>query len=323
MYQRKSRQISILEDPAMFGGIQLDPKNKWIELSKLIPWAEFEDKYAENFQSSKGQPAIPARTALGALLVNERYRGMSDDDVTEEIGMNPYLQYFIGMPEFKDGAPFHPSMMSRFRKRITPEMLAWVNDRICGVPKEKTEEDPEAKQEDNHKEDNSQELSTDAPMEVGAEATSQEEKNDSTPIPDATEVATELPEVKAEDDHKNDSQELSTDAPTETGTEASAKEEKNEGTLILDATCAPQYIRFPQDASLLNEARENLEQMIDILHENKMTDGEKPRTYRETAKHEFDRFSKKRHKTYKDRRKAVGKQLQYVRRDLGYIDGML
>ena len=32
------------------------------------------------------------------------------------------------------------------------------------------------------------------------------------------------------------------------------KEEKNEGTIILDATCAPQNIRFPTDASLLNEA---------------------------------------------------------------------
>ena len=40
---------------------------------------------------------------------------------------------------------------------------------------------------------------------------------------------------------------------------------ENEGTLILDATCAPQNIRFPQDINLLNEARENLERMIDSL----------------------------------------------------------
>lgn len=32
--------------------------------------------------------------------------------------------------------------------------------------------------------------------------------------------------------------------------------------LTLDATCAPANIRYPQDISLLNEAREKLETMI-------------------------------------------------------------
>lgn len=36
----------------------------------------------------------------------------------------------------------------------------------------------------------------------------------------------------------------------------------NKGTLIVDATCAPANIRYPQDISLLNEAREKLETMI-------------------------------------------------------------
>lgn len=41
---------------------------------------------------------------------------------------------------------------------------------------------------------------------------------------------------------------------------------ENNGTLILDATCAPQNISFPQDVNLLNEARENLEGIVDDLH---------------------------------------------------------
>ena len=36
------------------------------------------------------------------------------------------------------------------------------------------------------------------------------------------------------------------------------KESGNSGTLMLDATCAPSNIRYPQDFSLLNEAREKL-----------------------------------------------------------------
>lgn len=55
----------------------------------------------------------------------------------------------------------------------------------------------------------------------------------------------------------------------------------NSGTLIVDATCAPSDIRFPQDVSLLNEARENAEQIIDTLQEQSVE--EKPRIYRNKA----------------------------------------
>ena len=40
------------------------------------------------------------------------------------------------------------------------------------------------------------------------------------------------------------------------------QEPENKGTLMLDATCAPSNIRYPQDFSLLNEAREKLETII-------------------------------------------------------------
>jgi len=41
----------------------------------------------------------------------------------------------------------------------------------------------------------------------------------------------------------------------------------NQGTLLLDATCAPADIAYPTDITLLNEAREKLETIIDALHE--------------------------------------------------------
>lgn len=95
----------------------------------------------------------------------------------------------------------------------------------------------------------------------------------------------------------------------------------NEGTLILDATCAPQNIRFPTDASLLNEARLNAERIIDKLHGNGLTDGRlKPRTYREEAKKRYNSFSKSRKKSKKSIRKAIRQQLGYLKRDLKIID---
>lgn len=47
--------------------------------------------------------------------------------------------------------------------------------------------------------------------------------------------------------------------------------------MIVGATCAPSNIRYPQDVSLLNEARENAKKLLDVL--NSPTDGKKPRTY--------------------------------------------
>ena len=69
--------------------------------------------------------------ALGSLLIKEDYQ-CSDEKVVAEIAMNPYLQYFIGLPAFQYSAPFDSSMLTRFRQRITPEMLDWVNDWIIG-----------------------------------------------------------------------------------------------------------------------------------------------------------------------------------------------
>ena len=99
---------------------------------------------------------------------------------------------------------------------------------------------------------------------------------------------------------------------------------KIKGTLILDATCAPQNIRFPTDAALLNEARLNAEEIIDVLHENELTDGKKkPRTYRKKAKRQYNSFSKCRKKTKKSIRKVIRQQLGYLKRDLGHIDRII
>lgn len=107
-------------------------------------------------------------------------------------------------------------------------------------------------------------------------------------------------------------------------TEESAEEEiktENSGTLILDATCAPQNIEYPQDVNLLNECREKLEKLIDkICYEfNYYT----PRMYRENARKDYLSLAKCKKRPAKRIRKAVKQQLQYVRRDLKYVDEFL
>lgn len=95
----------------------------------------------------------------------------------------------------------------------------------------------------------------------------------------------------------------------------------NSGTLILDATCAPQNISYPQDVNLLNEAREKLEKMIDIIcYEQNYY---KPRMYRQKARKDYLNLAKCKKRTAKKIRKAIKAQLQYIRRDLRYIDAFL
>lgn len=95
----------------------------------------------------------------------------------------------------------------------------------------------------------------------------------------------------------------------------------NSGTLIVDATCAPSDVRFPQDVSLLDEARENAEQIIDSLHEQSTE--KKPRTYRKKAHKDSLKYMRSRKHTEKKTREAIRKQLQYLRRDLSIIDSMV
>ena len=95
----------------------------------------------------------------------------------------------------------------------------------------------------------------------------------------------------------------------------------NSGTMIVDATCAPSNIRYPQDVSLLNEARENAEKLLDVLHDP--AEGKKPRTYRQHARKDYLKYTRCRKHTAKMTRKAIGKQLAYLRRDLDAIDGKL
>jgi len=102
----------------------------------------------------------------------------------------------------------------------------------------------------------------------------------------------------------------------------STNQQKNDGRVLYDATACPQDIAFPTDLNLLNDAREKLEEIIDVLYDPELLE-KKPRTYREVARTDYLHTAQKRKKTAKDIRKAVKKQLAYVSRDLRTINALL
>lgn len=106
-------------------------------------------------------------------------------------------------------------------------------------------------------------------------------------------------------------------APSES--QHSTRERANKGKLLADASCAPADIRYPTDLSILNEAREKTEHIIDVLHWPDVGKKLKPRTYRQNARKAFLAVAKKRKPRRRAIRRAIGKQLRYLRRNLGHI----
>lgn len=67
--------------------------------------------------------------APGALLIQIEY-GFSDQEVVDQIWESPALQYFVGLPGYRDKAPFNASLMVHFRKWFTAAILDEINEKI-------------------------------------------------------------------------------------------------------------------------------------------------------------------------------------------------
>ena len=106
------------------------------------------------------------------------------------------------------------------------------------------------------------------------------------------------------------------------GNDKSNDPPQNSGTMLLDATCIPEDIRYPHDVTILDEARQKTEKIIDTMFEKSKHSGSKPRTYRKKARKEFLRFIKNKKRNTKDFRKALKQQAQYVARNLRTIERM-
>ena len=251
MYRQVDPNQMTFEDFYLPFGGRLRSDNRWVLLSKQIPWDQVEQEYAAVFAGrDTGREAKSARLALGALIIKERL-GTTDRETVEQIRENPYLQYFLGFAEYKDEAPFDPSLMTHFRKRFDNEALAKINEAIvlAGQP-------------------------------------------------------SSTPKTSEQDEPPEDS------PPA------------NRGKLIVDATCTPADISYPTDLKLLNEAREKTEEMIDLMHRPFIGERAKPRTYRQKARRDYLAIVKQKRPGAKKIRKAIRKQLGYLRRNLQTIAQM-
>ena len=99
------------------------------------------------------------------------------------------------------------------------------------------------------------------------------------------------------------------------------EEQGNKGTLMLDASCAPSNIKYPQDFQLLSDAREKLESIIDRFCKEYSV--AKPRMYRKEARKNYLKLAKCKKRSIKKIRATIRKQLGYVKRNMGFLEGFI
>jgi IS5 family transposase len=130
MYRKHHNvQLSIEEFHVPFGGT-LDPNNRWVLFSSLMPWEELEETYVPQFSPKTGASAKPVRLAFGVLFIKQRL-GLTDEETVEQIREYAYMQFFLVFSGFSSKAPFDPSKMVHFRKRFSQEDLKRINELIA------------------------------------------------------------------------------------------------------------------------------------------------------------------------------------------------
>jgi IS5 family transposase len=269
------KQLSLAEFGWPFQ-TDLDENNRWVTMSKCIPWDELAEGYYQGLANTQGRPAKDARLVIGAVIIKHKLC-LSDRETVCQIQENPYLQYFVGLTSYQMEAPFAPSLFVEIRKRMSQPVFEVFHEAI-----------------------------------IGALDTLQAEEKSSSPSKPQS--------GKAEQHQKQDDD--NDPPPPDSGGVTEKEEVSRQGKLILDATVAPQAIRYPTDLSLLNEAREFSEKIIDILYP-KTGMKKKPRTYREKARQAYLTLAKQRRPAAKVRRRGIRQQLQYLRRNLKHIEGLL
>ena len=269
---------------------QLDPTNRWVVLSKQIPWDYLVSLYNKhNGPKDTGRPPLNPRLLIGAVII-KHFLNLDDRETIAQIRENMYMQYFLGYSSFCNEPPFDPSLFVEIRNRLSLELLSEMNERIYGFHMEKTQKQPadqadKIKGEGKNKDNGSSELGEENPA------------SQASPQQDTAEGKTveELVEQKIE----------------------------NRGEVIFDATVCPQDIAYPTDLGLLNTAREITEEIIDVLHQHRDTKEKKPRTYRQVARKQYLKVAQNKNPSKKAIQKGIKSQLQFLRRNFKTITKQL
>lgn len=302
---------------------EFDQQNRWVILSNKIPWDELVSLYYFHHPpKATGRPGVNPRILIGSVII-KHLNDYDDRETIEQIRENVYLQYFLGFSSFTQEAPFDASVFVSIRKKLTPPLLQLISERLMEITQEKLL--PKSSDLIEDKQDPG-----DQPPPANDQPCQQQGKS--------------AADLKAKDN--------GVDTPP-----------THKGELLMDASVAPQAIAYPTDLNLLNDARMMSEKLIDQLYEllrkrrkNLLIELEilqdvntvfghgldpeeeikgllkeikdlkavkKPRTYRKKARKYYLQVAQNKKPGKKIVRRAIGRQLRYLRRNFKHINHLL
>jgi IS5 family transposase len=154
-------QLSIEEFKTPFQAKLLED-NRWVQLSKIVPWDKFASAYMSMMTADFGRPGISPRIVLGALIIKHLEK-LDDRGVIAAIQENIYMQYFVGLKEFTVEPVFDPSLFVEIRKRVGHKQFDSLNaDLIRSVSKEKDKRHNKKKKDDRDEPKNKGKMQADA-----------------------------------------------------------------------------------------------------------------------------------------------------------------
>jgi transposase, IS5 family len=112
---------------------KLNPDNRWVVLSHLIPWDEICNLYLKQVGVSQtGRTPLNPRVVIGSLVI-KHLCNLDDRETVDQISENMYMQYFLGYSSFNPAPPFDASLFVEFRKRLGLESVNAINEKIVEI----------------------------------------------------------------------------------------------------------------------------------------------------------------------------------------------
>ena len=122
--------------------------NRWVKLSKVVPWDDFASAYISMMNSDFGRPGISPRLVLGALIIKHKEK-LDDRGVIAAIQENVYMQFFVGLKEFNPEPIFDPSLFVEIRKRVGKDLFDSLNVKLIKSFSEKKDKKHNEKKRQN------------------------------------------------------------------------------------------------------------------------------------------------------------------------------
>lgn len=107
----------------------LTTENRWVKLSKILPWDRIINLYDKQFVSKEGRPPINGRIVIGAVIIKHMLN-LSDRETIFQIQENMFMQYFLGYSSFTNEPPFDASLFVDIRERLNLQITTAISEII-------------------------------------------------------------------------------------------------------------------------------------------------------------------------------------------------